>query len=91
MAFGKSGGRNVKKVRKDRKKTGFLRKRQCRFCLEKAQNIDYKDINRLAKFVTERGKIVPSRASGVCAKHQRKLAQAVKRARYVALLPYAAE
>jgi len=73
------------------KRRGFFRKRVCRFCTEKTQIIDYKDANRLTKFITERGKIIPSRTSGVCAKHQRKLAQAIKRARYIAILPYAAE
>ncbi|MFH2138433.1 MAG: 30S ribosomal protein S18 [Candidatus Omnitrophota bacterium] len=90
--FGKKpGSKLIKKGKKDKKRTGFIKKRVCRFCTEKVDDIDYKDINRLSKFVTERGKIVPSRASGTCAKHQRKVAQAIKRARYVALLPYAAE
>ncbi len=84
--------KNNKKPKRDgKRKSNFFKKRVCRFCMEKAEKIDYKDINRLSKFVTERGKIVPSRASGNCAKHQRKLARAVKRARYIALLPYAAE
>lgn len=83
---------NKKKPLKRRvKRTGFFRKRVCRFCTEKTQTVDYKDVNCLTKFVTERGKIIPSRNSGVCAKHQRKLAQAIKRARYIAILPYAAE
>jgi len=73
------------------KRKSFFRKRVCRFCTEKTQTIDYKDVNCLSKFITERGKIIPSRTSGVCAKHQRKLAQAIKRARYIAILPYAAE
>ncbi|MBI4845374.1 MAG: 30S ribosomal protein S18 [Candidatus Omnitrophica bacterium] len=79
------------KQKKGKKKTVFLKKRICRFCSEKTTQIDYKDINRILKFITERGKIVPSRVSGNCAKHQRKLAQAIKRARFIALLPYAAE
>lgn len=79
-----------KRVKKDKRKVGFLKKKVCRFCTEKTTAIDYKDINRLSKFVTERGKIVPSRASGTCAKHQRILAEAIKRARFIALLPYAA-
>jgi len=83
--------RGPKKPKKDNKRTSFFRKRSCRFCLEKTIPIDYKDINRISKFITERGKIVPSRASGTCAKHQRKLAQAIKRARFLALLPYTAE
>jgi len=82
---------NVRKPKRDNKKSGFFKKRVCRFCMEKTETIDYKDINRISKFITERGKIVPSRVSGACAKHQRKLAQAIKRARFVALLPYSAE
>lgn len=64
-----------------------FRKKVCKFCIEKSQ-LDYKDIARLAKFITERGKIVPSRISGNCAKHQRQLAQAIKRARMAALVAY---
>lgn len=64
------------------------RKKVCGFCVDKVDEIDYKDINRLKKYITEKGKIVPRRMSGVCAKHQRELAIAVKRARYMALLPY---
>lgn len=61
------------------------------FCSEKAAVIDYKDIGRLRRFVTERGKILPRRVSGNCARHQRVLATAVKRARELALLPYTSE
>lgn len=60
----------------------------CRFCKDKVKDIDYKDIALLKGFVTERGKIVPSRISGVCAVHQRKLCRAIKRARSLAMLPY---
>lgn len=67
------------------------RRRNCTFCSEKAKFIDYKDIGRLRRFVTERGKILPRRVSGNCARHQRVLAVAVKRARELALLPYTAE
>jgi len=63
-------------------------KKVCRFCAEKVDEIDYKDLERLNRCVTERGKIIPSRLSGTCAKHQRRLAIAVKRARYMALLSY---
>ncbi len=83
--------RGPKKGKKDNKRSSFFKKRSCRFCLEKTIPIDYKDIARISKFITERGKIVPSRASGTCAKHQRKLSQAIKRARFLALLPYTAE
>jgi len=60
----------------------------CAFCADKSKDIDYKDTAKLKRFLTERGKIQPRRASGVCAKHQRELAMAVKRARMMALLPY---
>ena len=67
------------------------RRRVCSFCADKMDYIDYKDVNRLRKYVTERGKILPRRLSGNCAKHQRALTGAIKRARIVALLPYTAE
>lgn len=63
-------------------------KRPCRFCSEKADHIDYKDLDRIGRYVTERGKIIPSRLTGTCAKHQRVLTRAIKRARFMALLPY---
>lgn len=66
----------------------FDRKRVCRFCAEKAVDIDYKDIKTLSNFLTERGKIIPMRIYGNCAKHQRQLCEAIKRARQIALLPY---
>lgn len=66
----------------------FIRKKNCRFCAEKIDGIDYKDVNRLIKFISERGKIIPSRISGNCAKHQRTLARAIKRARQIALLSF---
>lgn len=64
------------------------RKKVCAFCAEKAKSIDYKDTAKLKKFIGETGKIAPRRAPGVCAKHQRELATAIKRARVMALLPY---
>lgn len=67
------------------------RKKVCVFCVDKVEDIDYKEIGRLRKFVTERGKILPRRISGNCAKHQRQLTSAIKRARSIALLPYTAE
>jgi len=65
-----------------------MRRRVCRFCKDKTMKIDYKELGILERLVTERGKILPRRMSGNCAKHQRKLAAAVKQARYLALLPY---
>ncbi|WP_416181272.1 30S ribosomal protein S18 [Acidaminococcus timonensis] len=67
------------------------RRKVCSFCVDKVQEIDYKDAAKLRKFITERGKILPRRISGTCAKHQRKLTIAIKRARNVALLPFTAE
>jgi small subunit ribosomal protein S18 len=67
------------------------RRKVCNFCVDKADSIDYKDIGKLKKYVSERGKITPRRTSGVCAKHQRQLAIAIKRARVMALLPYVSE
>ncbi|MFA5430890.1 MAG: 30S ribosomal protein S18 [Candidatus Omnitrophota bacterium] len=77
---------NRNKRRKDSGSSG--RKRICRFCADKMENIDYKDIKRLEFFMRDRGKIVSSRLSGNCAKHQRRLVTAIKRARFLALLPY---
>lgn len=77
--------------RSKKPRTRRSRRKVCSFCVEKVNYIDYKDIARLRKFITERGKIMPRRMSGVCAKHQRDLAIAIKRARIVALLPYVAE
>lgn len=67
------------------------KKKVCAFCVEKVEEIDYKDVTRLKRFITEKGKIVPRRASGVCAEHQRQLSTAIKRARAIALLPYKGE
>jgi small subunit ribosomal protein S18 len=67
---------------------GFGRRKVCRFCADKALKVDYKDQGQLKYFLTERGKIIPRRISGNCAKHQREVATAVKRARMLAILPY---
>lgn len=66
----------------------IFRKRFCRICKEGIRHIDYKDIKRLERFITDRGKIVSRRSSGNCARHQRMVARAIKRARFIALLPY---
>ena len=63
-------------------------KKVCHFCVDRVEEIDYKDVARLRKFVSERGKILPRRVTGTCAKHQRQLTIAIKRSRHVALLPY---
>ena len=70
------------------KKRGRRKKRVCAFCAEKANAVDYKDVAKLKKFVSERGKILPRRITGNCAKHQRVLTIAIKRARHVALMAY---
>lgn len=72
-------------------KKGIFRKKECKFCVEKIDIIDYKDLQKIARFTTERGKIVSSRISGNCAKHQRKLAKAIKRARMVGLLAFVSD
>ncbi len=64
------------------------RRKVCAFCVDKIENIDYKDIARLRRYMSERGKILPRRVTGTCAKHQRDLTVAIKRARQIALLPY---
>ena len=74
-----------------KKKFFYRRKRVCKFCVEKLEYIDYKDIKTLQQFIPERGKILPRRISGTCALHQRKLQNAIKRARTVALLPFATD
>ena len=64
------------------------RRKVCQFCADKATFVDYKDVAKLKKFTSERGKILPRRATGACAMHQRQLTEAIKRARQVALMPY---
>jgi len=71
------------------KKKAIPRKKVCRFCSDAELTIDYKDVKGLQNFVTESGKIIPRRIYGTCAKHQRSLTEAVKRARHLALMPYA--
>ena len=84
MAEREDRRRNSGKMRRPKRKV-------CAFCMDKAEFIDYKDINKLRKYVTERGKILPRRISGTCAKHQRVLTEAIKRARNIALLPFTTE
>jgi small subunit ribosomal protein S18 len=71
-----------------RQRRSYFRKKVCKLCLRKAKSVDYKDADLLRKFVTDRGKILPRRITGTCAKHQRMLSRAIKRARMVALLPF---
>ena len=76
----------VKKPRRPMQK-----RKVCQFCVDKVEYIDYKDVAKIRKFITENGKIIPSRQTGTCAKHQRDLTTAIKRARYMALIHYKGE
>lgn len=76
-------------VKRDRNRRP--RRKVCNFCVDKVDGIDYKDAAKLRRFITERGKILPRRISGTCAKHQRQLTVAIKRARNIALLPFTAD
>lgn len=75
----------------DKRRGGMRRKKVCQFCADKTETIDYKDSDKLKKYITERGKILPKRITGTCAIHQREVTKAIKRARIVALLPYVAD
>jgi small subunit ribosomal protein S18 len=89
---GRGAGDRDKDKDRDKNKDGrrgfFRRRRVCKFCVEKIDYVNYKDVKLLAPFIPERGKIQPRRISGVCAKHQRALQTAIKRARQIALVPY---
>ena len=93
---GRGGGKDKDKDKKDKDGKGgrrggggfFRRRRVCKFCVDKIDYINYKDVKLLAGFIPERGKIQPRRISGVCATHQRALQTAIKRARQIALVPY---
>jgi small subunit ribosomal protein S18 len=91
---GRSGGSRTDSDRPSegrggmRRRPGGNRRKVCRFCADKSLKVDYKDVRTLQNFITEGGKIVPSRTSGNCARHQRQLAVAIKRARVIALLPF---
>lgn len=74
-------------MKKERKR----KRKQCNFCAEKIELVDYKDVGRLRRYITEKGKILPRRITGNCAHHQRQVTRAIKRARFIALLPYVAE
>ncbi|UNC93711.1 30S ribosomal protein S18 [Candidatus Contubernalis alkaliaceticus] len=76
-------------MRRERGRKG--RKKVCNFCVEKVKSIDYKAADKLRRYITERGKILPRRISGNCASHQRQLTRAIKRSRNIALLPYTIE
>ena len=72
-------------------RTRRSRKKVCAFCVDKIAQIDYKDVPRLRRFLSERGKIIPRRVTGTCARHQRQLTTAIKRARHLAFLPYVSD
>ena len=87
---GKSGAKSAEKQQGQRR-TLFRRRKVCKFCADKIDDINYKDVKLLLPFVPERAKILPRRISGTCAKHQRTLRTAIMRARQLALIPYTAE
>jgi len=104
VSFGGGGGRgggrggaggkggSARAGQKEAGKRYFFRRRKvCKFCADKIDYVDYKDVKLLAGFVPERGKVLPRRMFGTCAEHQRKLTLAIKRARNIALLPFAAD
>ena len=74
--------------RQKRSGSGIRKKKVCQFCADRNLKIDYKDVDTLSHFITDRGKILPKRVTGACAIHQREIARAIKRARIIALLPY---
>lgn len=78
----------TEQVRNNNQRVNRRRKKVCQFCVDKKEFIDYKDTATLRRYISERGKILPRRTTGVCAMHQRELTEAIKRARQVALLPY---
>lgn len=90
MAFDRDRDRDRdgRDVGRDGKFQNRRRRKVCQFCVDKVTDIDYKDTQKLRKFISERSKILPRRTTGVCAKHQRRLMIAIKRARQIALLPY---
>ena len=87
-ARGERGERGERGAREEKEFRPFYRRKICKFCTEKLPLIDYKDIQTLRGFVTDRGKIIPRRISGTCARHQRELTTAIKRARNIAFLPF---
>ena len=91
MADNRSGGGRSQFRRRRPSGAPRQRRRVCSFCVDGVKHIDYKEVDMLRRYVTERGQIRPRRKSGLCAKHQRRVAQAVKRARFMALLPYTDE
>lgn len=87
----RGGDKKTADKEKGQRRTMFRRRKVCKFCADRIDNIDYKDVKLIGPFVPERGKILPRRISGTCAMHQRKLQTAIKRARQIALVPYVTE
>ncbi|HJZ71746.1 MAG TPA: 30S ribosomal protein S18 [Vicinamibacterales bacterium] len=85
---GRGGDKKPGDKEKGQRRTLFRRRKVCKFCADKIDDINYKDVKLISPFVPERGKILPRRISGTCAMHQRKLQTAIKRARQIALIPY---
>ena len=83
--------RNERPERSERRGGRKGRRKVCSFCVDKVNNIDYKDVAKLRRFISERAKILPRRVTGTCAHHQRELTVAIKRARHVALLPFSSD
>jgi small subunit ribosomal protein S18 len=83
-SYDKSDGKGGMRMRR-------MKKKVCSLCIDKVESLDYKEIAKLRKFISERGKILPRRISGTCSKHQRQLTEAIKRARHVALLPFSTD
>jgi small subunit ribosomal protein S18 len=88
---GAKGAAGARGAKEQGKRYFFRRRKVCKFCVDRIDYIDYKDVKLLSSFVPERGKVLPRRMFGTCAEHQRKLTLAIKRARNIALLPFAAE
>jgi small subunit ribosomal protein S18 len=87
---GRAGGRKFagEKGRGGKRRGLVFRKRSCRFCTHKINSVDYKDLKTVESFISEKGKILSTRSTGNCAKHQRMITEAIKKARFIALLPY---
>jgi small subunit ribosomal protein S18 len=88
---GRGGDKKGSERQQGQRRTLFRRRKVCKFCADKIDDINYKDVKLLGPFVPERGKVLPRRISGTCAMHQRKLQVAIKRARQIALIPYVTE
>ena len=88
---GRGGDKKPGDKEKGQRRTLFRRRKVCKFCADKIDDINYKDVKLIGPFVPERGKILPRRISGTCSRHQRKLMQAIKRARTLALIPFASD